>query len=92
MSDGFRLRVCSDAAASECVFIGGKKDGQRISIPADRTSVAFMVWSESRQWEEIYHMQRIVGSHTSFRVFALSIMNGDDIIAELLRVYVRNKS
>lgn len=77
---------------AEYVFIGGTKDGQRISIPADRTSAAVMVWSESRHWQEIYHRQRIAGSHTSFRVFALSNMNGDDIIAELLRAYVRTQS
>ena len=77
---------------SECVFIGGTKDGQRIRIPSDRTSVAFMVWSETRHWQEIYHSQRIAGSHTSFRVFAVSNMNGDDIIEKLLMAYVRNKS
>lgn len=76
------------------LLIGGTNDGKRMDIPAQHDRIRLPVSSYLSDSSnlvsvqmEIYEHQRLRGGSTTFVVFAIQGMTGDQIIEKLIQCY-----
>lgn len=82
------------------LLIGGTNDGKRVSVPDTHDHLRLPCKSEHEGFiyqptleamscvqTEIYTLQRLRGGTTTFDVFAIQGMTGDQIIEKLIQCY-----
>ena len=68
------------------LLIGGTNDGKRMSVPDELWNLC-MTQNPDHHLCEVYNRQQLRGETTTFEVFAIQGMTGDQIIEKLIQCY-----